>query len=227
MDFTTRVRLHAALGEPHRLRIVDALIYTDATFSDLQEVTGLPSNALSHHLATLEEARLVTRHRSEGDARRKYLRVNAALLDELGVAHALEAPASVVFVCTRNSARSQFAAAQWEAATGAPATSVGSAPAPTVNATAIEVAAEFGLDLSASVPHGYDAVSGTPDLVVSVCDRAHENGVPAGRTTLHWSTPDPVAAGTKRAFRTAFADISDRIDRLAGPPAQPEGTPWQ
>jgi ArsR family transcriptional regulator, arsenate/arsenite/antimonite-responsive transcriptional repressor / arsenate reductase (thioredoxin) len=35
----------------------------------------MPSNLLAHHLRVLEEAGLVTRHRSEGDKRRSYLRL--------------------------------------------------------------------------------------------------------------------------------------------------------
>ena len=219
MDFTHRVAIHAALGEPSRLEIVDALTHSDASVSDLRTLTGLEGNALAHHLGVLEDVGLVSRHRSEGDARRKYLRLNGDLLDALDTGRQGNDARSVVFVCTHNSARSQFAAAQWEATTGARAVSVGSDPAEAVNALAVDVAAEFGLDISTATPRGYASIVGTPDLVVSVCDRAHEGGIPHGVQSLHWSTPDPVAVGSKRAFRSAFADIAQRIDRLASQPA--------
>ena len=219
MNFDQRVAIHAALGEPNRLEIVDALAHSDASVSDLRGLTGLEGNALAHHLAVLEDVGLVSRHRSEGDARRKYLRLDGGILEALDLARPRDHTRSVVFVCTHNSARSQFAAARWEEATGERASSVGSEPAEAVNPTAVAVAAEFGLDLSDAAPRGYDTIDSTPDLVISVCDRAHEHGVPHGRRTLHWSTPDPVAVGSKRAFRDAFTDISLRIDKLAGQPA--------
>ncbi len=53
-----------------------------------------------------------------------------------------------------------------------------------------------------------------PTLVVSVCDRARESGLPFDCPTLHWSVADPVADGRVAAFATAFADISKRIERL-------------
>jgi protein-tyrosine-phosphatase len=121
----------------------------------------------------------------------------------------------VLFVCTHNSARSQFAAALWQARTEAIADSAGTDPAGRVHPTAVTAAAAFGLDLADRVPKGYDAVDLVPDIVVSVCDRAHEAAMPFDAPQLHWSIPDPVRAGTASAFRSAFASISDRIDRLA------------
>ena len=63
---------------------------------------------------------------------------------------------------------------------------------------------------------GYAAALGAPDLVVSVCDRAREEAWPFGGRGLHWSIPDPVAAGTTSAFRRAFSEISARVTELAG-----------
>jgi DNA-binding transcriptional ArsR family regulator len=56
MDLTTRARVHAALGDPHRLRIVDALQLGDRTFQELAATIELPGNAAAHHLAVLETA---------------------------------------------------------------------------------------------------------------------------------------------------------------------------
>ena len=124
-------------------------------------------------------------------------------------------PRAILFICTHNSARSQFAAALWRDRTGGIADSAGSEPADRVHAKAARVAADFGLDIAAAVPKGYDAVEAEPDLVVSVCDRAREAGVPFSAPHLHWSVPDPVRVGTQAAFRSAFADIFYRIDQLA------------
>jgi protein-tyrosine-phosphatase len=214
MKLEARVSAFAALGEIHRLQIVDALAWNDATFSELTAATGLQGNALAHHLNRLEDAGLVSRRTSEGDRRKRYLQLDLDTLDALGFAPRF-APQRVVFVCTHNSARSQFAAAQWRAATGVAATSAGSHPADRVNPVAIDVATEFGLDLSTASPSGYDSITGVPDLVVSVCDRARESGIPRAKAALHWSTPDPVTAGSKRAFRSAFRELERRIDRLA------------
>ncbi len=77
------------------------------------------------------------------------------------------------------------------------------------------VAGEYGIDLSHSTPGGYDRLPDGPDLVVSVCDRARETGVPDGNAHLHWSVRDPVPVGTVAAFRDSFAEIAGRIENLA------------
>jgi protein-tyrosine-phosphatase len=56
-------------------------------------------------------------------------------------------------------------------------------------------------------------VIGDGDLVISVCDTAHEHLAAAGQR-LHWSVPDPARVDTDEAFEQAYTDISDRIDRL-------------
>ena len=49
-------------------------------------------------------------------------------------------------------------------------------------------------------PKGYDAVAVEPDLVVSVCDRAHEAGFPFAAPAVHWSIPDPVPGRDDRGL---------------------------
>ena len=53
------------------------------------------------------------------------------------------------------------------------------------------------------------------DLVIAVCDNAHEDMTGPDRPRLHWSVPDPVRIDTDDAFETAYADLADRIDRLS------------
>jgi protein-tyrosine-phosphatase len=214
MDVTERARIHAALGDPARLRIVDALALSDRTFRELAAAAGLAGNAAAHHLGVLESAGLIERHVSEGDRRRRYITLRQDRLEVLA-AGAPARPRVVLFVCTHNSARSQVAAALWRSRTGLVAESAGTTPAGRVHPTAVRVAAELGLDLAAASPRGYAAVAGHPDLVVSVCDRAREAGVPFDAPSLHWSVPDPVPAGTVDGFRSAFADLATRVDRLA------------
>jgi ArsR family transcriptional regulator, arsenate/arsenite/antimonite-responsive transcriptional repressor / arsenate reductase (thioredoxin) len=57
-------------------------------------------------------------------------------------------------------------------------------------------------------------VAAHPDLVVSVCDRARERGVPFDAPTLHWSIADPVGGGPD-AFERAADELARRIDHLA------------
>ncbi len=49
----TRAEVHAALAEPHRIAIVDALALGDLSPSELGERTGQASNLLAHHLGFL------------------------------------------------------------------------------------------------------------------------------------------------------------------------------
>jgi hypothetical protein len=51
------------------------------------------------------------------------------------------------------------------------------------------------------------------DLVITVCDMAHEE---LGRqAAVHWSVPDPVPAGDTASFDVALAELSHRVERLA------------
>ena len=84
-----------------------------------------------------------------------------------------------------------------------------------VHPYAVKAAHELNLDLTGCRPKGYEQVKAKFDLVVSVCDRAREATSPVTGRSLHWSVPYPVAVGTLRSFRVAFADIERRVDRLA------------
>ena len=130
---------------------------------------------------------------------------------------------NLLFVCTGNTCRSPMAAAIAEAAIAergwqhvavrSAGASAGTGAAATESA--VTVAAEHGLDLSAERPRGYASVEAAPALVVSVCDRAGEAELPAARGHLHWAIPDPVRTGGPAAFRRAFDEIATRIERLA------------
>ncbi len=214
MKFTDRAVVHAALGDPVRLAMVDRLMLSDHTFHDLAGATGLAGNLAAHHLGVLESAGLIERRVSEGDRRRRYISLRRERLDGLDTPSPI-APKVVLFVCTHNSARSQFAAARWHQVTGLAAESAGTTPADRVHPGAVRAAAGFDVNLTGDRPKGFDAVTHDPDLIVSVCDRARESGLPFTSPSLHWSVPDPARAGTSAAFRTAFAEIVERIDRLA------------
>lgn len=194
--------------------IVDALRLSDRTPSELAAMTGSGSNLIAFHLNVLDDAGLITRTSSEGDARRRYIQLRPDLDGALHPRSTITAQ-DVLFVCTHNSARSQLAAALWHRITGHPARSAGHDPAPEVHRLAVDVAAGHGLDLSAARPQGFAAVAGRPaDLIVSVCDRVHEAGWPFDAPALHWSIPDPVG-GDRHRFEAAYEQLAERVAALA------------
>lgn len=214
-DLSRRAAEHAALGDERRLSIVDHLIAGDRTVTELAKIVGISGNLLAHHLDVLENAGLIERRVSEGDQRRRYVTLHQNLLPIPEFLPRMKD--RVAFVCTHNSARSQFAASLWQQTTGTRASSAGTHPVERVNPTAVRVASEFGVDLSEATPTGYESLPADTDVIISVCDRANEAGLPVVATRLHWSVPDPVPIGTLKAFRSAFGDIARRIEQLADP----------
>jgi protein-tyrosine-phosphatase/DNA-binding HxlR family transcriptional regulator len=211
-ELEQRAAVHAALGDPARLQIVDLLVLGDASPSELGERLGMPSNLLAHHVKVLRSAGVVARHRSEGDRRRTYLRLSTAPLDPVGPALAAP-PRRLVFVCTANSARSHLAAALWRHASSIPSTSAGTQPAARMAPGAMTVAGRHELPLPRVRPRHLDEVITAGDLVVTVCDLAHEQ---LGRVSqLHWSVPDPVPLGIDAAFERAYDDLAGRVADLA------------
>ncbi|WP_406070933.1 helix-turn-helix domain-containing protein [Micromonospora sp. NBC_01638] len=209
-----RARIHAALGDPARLAVVDALTLGDASPGEIAHDLGMPTNLVAHHVKVLSEAGLVVRGRSEGDRRRTYLRLRPEALATLTPAPLTEV-GRVVFVCTHNSARSQLAAALWSDRTHTSAASAGTQPAERVHPRAVAVARRHGLPLDATgTAHVTDIVR-DDDLLIAVCDNAHEELTGPVRPRLHWSVPDPVRVDTDAAFEAAFADLASRIDRVA------------
>lgn len=208
-----RARLHAALGEPARLAIVDRLLLGDASPSEIGKLLGLPSNLLAHHVKLLEQVGVLERSRSEGDHRRNYLRLRPDALTGLAPVGSLRA-SRVVFVCTHNSARSQLATALWKRRSSVPAASAGTEPAQCVHPLAVAAAHGHGLSLARARTAHISDVLRTDDLVVAVCDNAHEQ-LDSHDNRLHWSVPDPSRVGTDDAFDRALRDLADRVDRLA------------
>lgn len=215
VSLEARAAVHAALGEAHRLAIVDELLLSDRSPSELRALTHLESNLLAHHLDVLERAGVVERVVSSGDHRRRYLRLVHEAIGTLSPG--VRRPAQhVLFVCTENSARSQLAAAIWNATTEGHAESAGTRPAERVNPLAVATAARHGFDLSRAVPRRIADIEAQPDLIVTVCDRAHEE-LPAADAegSLHWSIPDPAEVGTMAAFGRAYSMLEQRIDAAA------------
>ena len=223
-----RARVHAALGDPARLAIVDALGVGDASPGELGRALDLPTNLLAHHVNVLQDAGIVDRVRSEGDRRRTYLRLRPDALLELRLPALPTAAERIVFVCTHNSARSPLAAALWTRHTRRPAASAGTDPARRVHPRAVRVARRHGLDLDPTGTAHAENVVLEGDLVIAVCDNAHEHlatGPTRLRPRLHWSVPDPARVDSDAAFEAAYADLEARITRLSSAldPSHSEG----
>jgi len=214
-DVSRRALVHAALGDPHRLAMVDLLCWGHATPSELGQAVGLPSNLVAHHLQVLEEAGLLARSASAGDGRRRYVQLRRDHLEQ-----ALQLPvmtaSAVLFVCHHNAARSQLAAVLWNRQSSIPASSAGLEPARRVHPEAVRLASRHGLDLLAARPRSFEDVERVPDLVISVCDITHEARRPfATARHLHWSIHDPSIPGKSKDFETAFQRIAAHVADVA------------
>jgi protein-tyrosine-phosphatase len=212
-----RAEIHGALADPHRLQIVDELVLSDRSPSKLASSIGIASNLLAHHLDVLADAGVIERLTSAGDGRRRYVRLVPEAIAEIADPVATLVARHVLFVCTANSARSQMAAAVWNTCHEVPASSAGTRPVERVRPEAIEAAARAGLDLRAARTRSVEEVTERPDLVVTVCDVAHEElrGLPDDAVRLHWSIPDPAGRRSPSAYDDALDRITSRIETLA------------
>jgi protein-tyrosine-phosphatase/DNA-binding transcriptional ArsR family regulator len=211
-EIDRRAAIHGALADPARLQIVDILSASDASPSELARTLAMPSNLLAHHLNVLEAQRLVVRRRSEGDQRRTYIELaHDALANLLPVD--MYSARRVLFVCTANSARSHLAAALWRQASNVPSISAGTHPAERIDPRALAAAKRRQLPLRRTSPQQISDVELRGDLIITVCDLAHEEL--GNRATLHWSIPDPVRVGDDHAFDQALERIARRIHEFA------------
>jgi ArsR family transcriptional regulator, arsenate/arsenite/antimonite-responsive transcriptional repressor / arsenate reductase (thioredoxin) len=204
---------HAALGDEQRLAIVEGLLDNDRSPTELGELLGIPSNLLAHHLDVLEACSLVVRQTSAADKRRRYVSLNRTALSELAVVTTTRPiPSTALFVCTHNAARSQLAAAVWTELTRQPAYSAGTEPTALVHPLTIAAASDAGLDMNPSIPRSLAALTQElgelPPLIVSVCDRAHEEETRMG--WLHWSIPDPSIQNDLAAFAHTITELRRR-----------------
>lgn len=223
-------------AQAQRWQIAHALMRSDYRVQELAALLGQPTNLVSHHLKALREAGLVESRRSEADGRDIY---NILLIEQLQaqyvqLAQALHlvpptVPASLspaqdapplrlLFLCTRNSARSQMAEgiARDLLGAGVRVESAGNDPAP-VHPLAIAAMKERGIDISQQRSSHIDHISGQHfDFVITVCDRARESCpvFPGDYENLHWSIPDPVASSGDNHypdFQRAAATLERRI----------------
>ena len=132
-------------------------------------------------------------------------------------------PTRVLFLCVRNSARSQMAEGLLRSMAG-DAVEVRSAglEAGGLRSEAVAVMGELGLDIAAQRSKSVEDLAGERfDIVVTTCEEAKEACpyFPGARQTLHWDIADPATAvgdepARLQAFREARDDLWTRIAEL-------------
>jgi protein-tyrosine-phosphatase len=253
---TASLRFLRLAGDPVRWRLLRELARSDRHVRELTDLLGRPQNLVSYHLAKLRSAGLVSARRSSADGRDTYytaeLSTFGALLAATGPAlhpGLRLAPAAAVgpapetgttaarllFLCTGNSARSQIAEAlaTVRSAGQVEACSAGSHPKP-LHANAVRVMRERGIDLRSRRSKHLDSFTADQfDYVITLCDKVREvcPEFPGHPGYIHWSIPDPAAAGgddqaTLAAFRDVAAELEMRVGYLlAGLGAVSRGGP--
>lgn len=227
-------------GEPVRWRLLSELARSDRRVGELTELLGQPQNAVSYHLGRLRAGGLVSARRSSADGRDSYYRIDlvqcaqllaatgAALHPGLGTDNPSpvargSTPVRVLFVCSGNSSRSQIAEAFLRQAAGprVRVASAGASPKP-LHPNTLRVLREYGIDATGLRSKHLDELRRRRfDCVVTVCDKVREicPEFSGGAQAIHWSVPDPAAAGagraTQAAFRAVAADLHTRVRYLA------------
>ncbi len=221
-------------SHPVRWALLTELAAGDRRVRELAAAVDEPQNLVSYHLRLLRSAGLIDARRSNFDGRDTYYQLKltscagafadaaAALHPSLAAAPTAQPAGSVLFLCTGNSARSPMAEAllRKKGGTRIRAASAGSHPKPALHPNAVRVMRDvYGIDLGDSRPRPLAAVARRRfDYVITLCDKvreyADEHGV---ATAMHWSLPDPSAAGARESypeFRRVASELDSRIEFL-------------
>ena len=131
----------------------------------------------------------------------------------------------ILFICTGNSARSQFAEAfaRYYAGNLVQVASAGTSPAG-LNPNAVWAMNEVGIDIRHQTSDPLSAFQlGDFDCVVTLCGDARDNcpALPPGVRGEHWGIPDPARSrGTPaevlRSFRVVRYQVERRVKALLG-----------
>ena len=224
-------------GHPVRWRLLHELARSDRQVRELTGLTGHPQRLVSYHLGRLRAAQLVSARRSSADGRDAYYTVDLARCGELlaaagGALHpalgpgqpqapAPRGPARVLFLCTGNGARSQLAEALAQRRSGGlvQAFSAGSHPR-SLHPNTVRVMAERGIDVRGrAAKHLSVFTADRFGYVITLCDRVREvcPEFPGHPRHIHWSIPDPAAAGdTDEASYPAFQATAAELDARIG-----------
>ena len=219
-----------ALAHDLRWKILVFLAHSDHNVAEIVRFLGQPQNVVSYHLRKLREQRVVTERRSSADSRDIYYSLDLDnfrtlyqatgemvhpalhsedLLQERSEWQLPVPPLRVLFLCTKNSARSQMAEGLLRhlSQQAMEVSSAGSQPS-SLHPFAIRAMATMGIDISQQRPKPVDEFQDQSfDYVVTVCDRMREvcPSFPGTPDTIHWSIPDPVEVeGTDEEQYRAF-----------------------
>jgi arsenate reductase len=138
---------------------------------------------------------------------------------------------NVLFLCTGNSCRSILAEATFNhlAPPGWSASSAGSHPTGQVHPRSLALLSREGIATEGLHSKSWDALPGTPDIVITVCASAAGEACPAYLGPVlrsHWGVDDPAhATGTEAEIEAAFASayriLRRRIEALFALPLEP------
>jgi arsenate reductase len=247
MEISAAVQRLGALAQESRLEIFRALAReapAGLLAGDLAEALGVPSSTLSFHLDHMVAAGLLSRSR-EGRSIRYALDTDglnellwflgeeccqgrAALCaepvgritDRVTDAMARTDKPRVLFMCSRNSARSQMAEAilRRDAGDRFGVASCGLKPAP-IHPLTLQVLEEAGLDTSSLKSKDLGDFLGKVTIhhAIIVCEAANEHCPrlhPFALRQSYWPFPDPVSVdGTEDEKLAAFRDVRDAIEK--------------
>ncbi|HUK84242.1 MAG TPA: arsenate reductase ArsC [Candidatus Acidoferrum sp.] len=190
------------MGRPELIRsmLPKAKDYLEHPFEDPSEVQGTEEEKLEAFRHTRNEMK-------------KWIVEKFSYLSK----RALQKP-KVIFLCTRNSARSQMAEAFLKKYAGDhfEVYSAGFDPQP-INPYAFQVMKELGFDLSNQQPKDLAQFLGKVHfgIIITVCARAEEEcpTIPGVGTRIYWPFEDPVAfQGTEEEKLAKFREIRDKIN---------------
>lgn len=123
----------------------------------------------------------------------------------------------VLVLCTGNSCRSQMAEGLFRELGNWESFSAGSAPSGYVHPLAIEAMNQRGIDISSGTSKSVSEFEGQEfDLVVTVCDHAHEACpfFPGAKDRMHWPFDDPAdATGTDEEKMQTFVRVRGEIEK--------------
>jgi ArsR family transcriptional regulator, arsenate/arsenite/antimonite-responsive transcriptional repressor / arsenate reductase (thioredoxin) len=234
--------LSALLTDSVRRQLTSTLMLNDVVLDDLADAVRLPSETVMALLEPFLSAGVITQRRSDAHSDQLYCHLNLELLDTLYQAEGNESLAfaaaveegqnatstqqgarpRILFLCTRNSARSQLAEGITRLLSKGQveAFSAGNQPG-FVHPMAIELLTALHVDVSGQYSKHLDQFLGQDfDYVITVCDNARETCpvFSGAKRTIHWSIPDPAivedSEARSRAFSRVATELQNRIRYL-------------
>ncbi|MBK9712661.1 MAG: arsenate reductase ArsC [Kouleothrix sp.] len=233
--------LIAALRDPACRQLVAALVLNDVRLGDLALEAALPQAEVAALLEPLCAAGVLIDRPSDANAQDVYYHLDLDALRSVYQAAGAPVPTEldpveearvcsdertkaprVLFLCTRNSARSQLAEGITRLLSKGQVDvfSAGTQPG-VLHPMAIDVLTSLNVDVSRQHSKHLEIFLGQSfDYVITVCDNAGETCpvFPGAKRTIHWSIPDPAgvedAVERGRAFRQAAMELQNRIRYL-------------